>query len=129
MTPAPATYSVNSRLLTHMPQYIFLSPMKNQPDGTPYEKADVMENLHLERLVVAVPTYLNGQEFPYFAVCGEPLVRKYIVVTTKKVAYDQLQNPKSNLHNVHYNMPILLQEEVGRNIYIVVLHFFKASAS
>ena len=39
--------------------------------------------------------------------------------------YDQLQKPKSDLHNVCYNMQILLHEEVGRNIYIAVLHFFQ----
>ena len=78
----------------------------------------------MDRLTIREPTDLNGQEFPYCAVSGETLVKKYIVMLTRKVAYDQLQNPKSDLHNVCVDMPILLHEEAGRNIYIVVLHFF-----
>ena len=124
MTPAPATYFVNSWLLTCMPQYMFLPPMENQSDGTPYEKVDVIQIVPLARLTVAVPTDLNGREFPHFAVVGVPVLKKYSLMTTKKIAYDQLQNPKSDLHNVRIKMQVLLHEEVGRSIYIGVLHFF-----
>ena len=125
MTPAPATYSVNSRLLTRMPHIHVPPKMANQSLGTLYEKAGVIEILPTDRLDVANVTYWKGRHFPYLAVCGLPLVKKYVVTTTKKVAYGQLQNPKSDLHNVHYCMPVLLWEEVGNNIYIAVLHFFQ----
>ena len=124
MTPAPASYPVNTRLLTRMSEYMFPPPMKNQSDGTPYEKVDVIEIPPLDRLTIRKPTDLNGREFPYYHLVGETLVHKYIVMSTKKVAYDQLQNPKSDLHNVRVDMPILLHEEGARIIFIAVLHFF-----
>ena len=125
MRPGEVPYSVDiSRLLTSMPEYINPhAPAVEDTTGTPYEKVDVIQIVPLDRLWVAVPTVQDRWQSPFFAIDGEPKVKKYIVMTTKKIAYDQLQKPKSDLHNIHYKMRILLHEEVSRNIYIAVLHF------
>ena len=124
MRPGEVPYSVDiSRLLTSMPEYMNPHAMFKETEGTLYEKVDVIQIVPLDRLWVAVPTDQDRWQFPFFAVDGEPKVKKYIVMTTKKIAYDQLQKPKSDLHNIHYKMRILLHKEVGRNIYIAVLHF------
>ena len=92
-----------------MPHIHVPPKMANQSLGTPYEKADVIKILQLDQLEVGFKKYYLGKQLSYLAVGGKPpLVKKYIITTTKKVAIDQLQSPTSNLHNVHYCIPILL---------------------
>ena len=123
----PFKYSVNILLVTGLQHSSIPPAMHNQDLGTQYEPVGVIEIVPLDRMEVTYKPEDKKQIAPYLAVGGKPpFVKKYDVTTTKKVAYDQLQKPSSDLHNVHYCMPVLLREEEdeGRNIYIAVLHFY-----
>ena len=123
----PFKYPVNNRLVTGLQNSYFPPPMADQSLGTPYEPVGVIKIVPLDRMEVGFKQDCNKKQISYLAVGGKPpFDKKYVVTTTKKVAYDQLQKPTSDLHNVHYCMPVLFQEEEGEgnNIYIVVLHFY-----
>ena len=123
----PFKYPVNNRLVTGLQNSYLPPPMADQSTGTPYEFVGVIEIVLLDRMEVTYKQEDKKQIAPYLAVGGKPpFVKKYDVTTTKKVAYDQLQKLTSDLHNVHYCMPVLLREEEGEgnNIYIAVLHFY-----
>ena len=122
----PFKYPVNKRMVTGL-QNSYLPDFIDDSRGTQYEFVGVIEIVPLDRMEVTYKPEDKKQIAPFLAVGGKPpFVKKYDVTTTKKVAYDQLQKPSSDLHNVHYCMPVLLREEEleGRNIYIAVLHFY-----
>ena len=105
----PFKYSVNVWLITEMPTSMLPPRMENQSPGTPYEPVGVIEFVPLDRLEVGSMKNYHDKLIPYLVIGGKPsLVNKYVVTTTKVVAYGQLQNPMSDLHNVHYCMPVLL---------------------
>ena len=123
----PFKYSVNIWLVTGLQHSSIPPAMHNQDLGTQYEPVGVIEIVPLDRMEVVFKENWLKKQIPHLAVGGKPpFVKKYVVTTTKKVAYDQLQKPTSDLHNVHYCMPVLLREEEGEgnNIYIAVLHFY-----
>ena len=105
----PFKYSVNIRLVTGLQNSYFPPPMVNQSLGTPYESVGVIEIVPLNRMEVGFKQDCNKKQIPHLAVGGKPpFVKNFVVTTTKKVAYDQLMKPTSDLHNVHYCMPVML---------------------
>ena len=105
----PSKYSVDIWLVTGLQNSYIPPPMANQSPGTLYEPIGVIQIVPLDRMEVDFKENWLKKQIPHLAVSGKPpFVKKYVVTTTKKVAYDQLQKPTSDLHNVHYCMPVLL---------------------